>query len=60
MIDVMSLRQSYEKREIEEIRWISGGDNPADAMTKSSPNKSLETLISTNELTIRIEGWVQR
>ena len=56
----MSLRESYENREITDIRWINGADNPADAMTKASPNKALETLISTNKLTIRIEGWVQR
>ena len=60
MIDIMGLRESYERREIEEIRWINGEDNPADAMTKASPNKSLETLVSTNELTVRLEGWVQR
>ncbi|KAI0994651.1 hypothetical protein K3495_g13530, partial [Podosphaera aphanis] len=60
MVDIMYLRQSYERREISEIRWINGNDNPADAMTKSNPNRSLETLVSTNKLTIRIEGWVNR
>jgi hypothetical protein len=38
MIDIISLRQSYERRELFEIRWIYGQDNPADAMTKSSAN----------------------
>ncbi|KAF7572902.1 hypothetical protein PtrM4_078070 [Pyrenophora tritici-repentis] len=28
MIDIMALRQSYERREITEIRWINGEDNP--------------------------------
>ena len=60
IIDIISLRESYENREIGEIRWINGADNPADAMTKASPSKALETLISTNKLAIRIEGWVQR
>lgn len=60
MIDVMGLRQSYERHEIEDIHWINGADNPADAMTKANPNKALETLVSTNELTLRLEGWVQR
>ena len=60
MIDIMSLRQSYEYREIAEIRWINGNDNPADAMTKATPNGALESLISNNELTVRLEGWVQR
>ena len=60
MIDVMGLRQSYESREIDEIRWICGKDNPADAMTKVSPNHALENLISHNRTTIRVEGWVER
>ncbi|KAF1934948.1 hypothetical protein EJ02DRAFT_362601 [Clathrospora elynae] len=60
MIDIMALRQSYERREITEIRWINGEDNPADAFTKASPNRALERFIDSNELTVRIEGWVQR
>ncbi|KAF1939129.1 hypothetical protein EJ02DRAFT_457279, partial [Clathrospora elynae] len=60
MIDIMALRQSYERREITEICWINGDDNPADAFTKASPNRALERFIDSNELTVRIEGWVQR
>ncbi|KAJ6050709.1 uncharacterized protein N7446_010818 [Penicillium canescens] len=60
MIDIMALRQSYERREIMEIRWINGNDNPADAMTKADPNKALEKFISTNTLRVRVEGWVER
>jgi len=59
MIDIMALRQSYERREFE-IRWINGQDNPADSMTKSNPNKALETFIGTNSLNVRVEGWVKR
>ncbi|KAM4064694.1 cwf18 domain containing protein [Hirsutella rhossiliensis] len=32
-------------------------DNPADAMTKASPNRALERFIDTNSLTIRVEGY---
>lgn len=60
MIDVMALREAYERREISELRWIDGRDNPADAMTKATPNTALETLIDTNELRIRVEGYVDR
>ncbi|KAF7565969.1 hypothetical protein PtrM4_054030 [Pyrenophora tritici-repentis] len=60
MIDIMALRQSYERREITEIRWINGEDNPADAFTKASPNRALERFIDNNELTARVDGWVQR
>jgi len=60
MIDIMALRQAYEAREISEIRWIKGDDNPADAMTKATPNRALENLVSTNRVDVRLEGWVQR
>jgi hypothetical protein len=60
MIDIMALRQSYERRELYEIRWVNGLDNPADAMTKALPNKALETFVSTNQMRVRVEGWVKR
>ena len=52
IINIMALRQSYERREITEIRWINGDDNPADAFTKASPNRALERFIDSNELTV--------
>jgi len=55
MIDIMSLRQSYEKREIAEVRWIDGRDNPADAMTKGAPCGALK---GSNRLQVRVDGWV--
>jgi hypothetical protein len=60
MIDIMAIRQSYKRRELLEIRWINGLDNPADAMTKATPNKALETFVSTNQIRVRVEGWVRR
>jgi hypothetical protein len=41
MIDIIALRQSYERRELTEVRWINRQDNPADAITKATPNKML-------------------
>ena len=35
MIDIMALRQSYERQKVNKIRWICGKDNPADIMTKA-------------------------
>ncbi|EED20782.1 conserved hypothetical protein [Talaromyces stipitatus ATCC 10500] len=60
MIDLMALRQSYERHEIDEIRWIHGDDNPADAFTKSNPNKALRDFVGSNKVTIRVEGFVER
>ena len=41
MIDIIALRQSYERRELTEVRWINGQDNPADVITKATLNKML-------------------
>jgi len=41
MIDIIALRQSYERRELTEVRWINRQDNPADIMTKATLNKIL-------------------
>ena len=60
MIDIMALRKLYEAKKIDEIRQINGNDNPADAMTKDKPNKTLEIFVFTNEITVRIEGSVKR
>ncbi|TIC89434.1 hypothetical protein CH35J_012878 [Colletotrichum higginsianum] len=38
MIDIMALRQSYDRREPTEVGWIDGRDNPVDATTKCDPN----------------------
>jgi hypothetical protein len=60
IIDIMALRQSYERRELTEVRWIHGDDNITDAFTKDTPNKALERFVSNNETTIWVEGWVSR
>ena len=60
MINIMTLYQSYKQKEIAKVRWINKKDNPANAMTKSTPNKALERFLNDNQLTIWIEGWVQR
>ena len=59
IIDIIAIRQSYERRKLLEIRWINGHNNLANTMTKGNPTKALQTLINTNELRIRVEGWVQ-
>jgi hypothetical protein len=56
IIDIIALRQSYKRREIIEIRWINGNDNPADAITKADPNKALEKFVDTNTLRVRVKG----
>ena len=51
MIDIMAVRESYERRELAEICWIHGKDNPADSMTKHKPTTALQRLFETNKQT---------
>jgi hypothetical protein len=60
MIDIMCLRQSYERREITEVKWIDGDSNPADSMTKSKASTALKQLIDTNYLDLKVVEWVER
>ena len=60
MIDVMCLRQSYERREITEIKWIHGGNNPADSMTKVKASTALKKLIDSNKVNTETIEWVER
>lgn len=60
MIDVARLRQSYERREVSEVKWIAGDTNPADAMTKAKACDALARLIDSNFIELKEEGWVER
>jgi hypothetical protein len=61
MVDILSLRQAYERREIAEIKWIEGSNNPADAMTKGSKAcGALKALIDSNKLDMEAIKWVER
>ncbi len=60
MIDVMCLRQAYERREITEVKWIQGDTNPADSMTKTKPSNALKRLLDTNMLELEVVEWVER
>jgi len=37
MVNLICLHQAYKRREITEVKWISSGDNLADAITKAKP-----------------------
>jgi hypothetical protein len=60
MIDVMCLREAYERREITDVKWIKGEANPADAMTKGKPCMALQQLINSNHVDLQATGWVER
>ena len=60
MVDLIYIRQLYERREIIEIKWISGGTNLADAMTKSKLYQAFKDLVDTNKLKLQATEWVER
>jgi transposase InsO family protein len=60
MIDIMCLRQAYERRQIAEVRWIDGNTNPADSMTKKKPSTALKQLLDTNKVRLETKEWVER
>jgi len=48
IINIMCLRQAYERRQITKVKWINGDTNPADAIIKGKPYTALLRLINTN------------
>jgi hypothetical protein len=60
MIDVMSLRQSYERRKIIEMKWIHDINNLVDFMIKSKAFTTLKTLIDINTINMNISEWIER
>ncbi len=60
LIDLSMLRESYEKHEIAEVFWIPGGQNPADALTKTGACDALVKLIQTNKVDITPAAWIER
>jgi hypothetical protein len=62
MMNVMTLRQSYERREITEIKWISDDDNSADSMIKSESKafSALKKMIDINQIKLNSVKWVER
>ncbi|KHJ33633.1 hypothetical protein EV44_g3924 [Erysiphe necator] len=59
MVDILAIRQSYERREIADILWIKGNRNPADAMTKEKACNALQQMVDTNRLDLELDGWVE-
>ena len=60
IIDIICLRQLYERREIAKVKGIDGDSNPIDAMTKSKLLLALKRLINTNRIELKIVEWVER
>jgi hypothetical protein len=55
MINIITIRQAYEKKELFEICYINKQDNPIDIITKLLFNEILEKFIDMNKLIIYIQ-----
>lgn len=60
LIDLTMLRECYEYREITEVLWIPGDENPSDAMTKLRSCSALSHLMKHNTLNINPKSWIER
>jgi hypothetical protein len=56
IINIIAIRQTYEKKELFEICYINRQDNPIDIITKLLFNKTLEKFVNTNKLIICMQG----
>jgi hypothetical protein len=60
MMNVMILRQSYERREITEVKWISENHNSVDALIKLKASKTLKEVIDIHHIKLNIVEWIER
>lgn len=60
LIDLSMLRESYERREIADVFWIPGPQNPADGLTKKNPCTALVDLMETNKVHLTPKAWIDR
>lgn len=50
MIDIVALRQGYDRRYIKDIGWDRSGHNIADSLTKPGPCPSLDIFLQSGQL----------
>ena len=60
MIDVMNLKQSYERRKITKMKWMNEKNNLVDSMIKFRKSSALKTLIDINRISLTISEWMER
>lgn len=60
-IDVYSIRESLDNKELESLSWIPESDNPADSLTKFklSTESILWKIMKDNKIDISPTGWVK-
>lgn len=59
-LDLSTLCESYELRELSHVVWILSEQNSAIEMTKESPFPAFKNLPTTNRLDLKKKCWVER
>jgi hypothetical protein len=60
VIDLVVVREAYDRMEIAQLAFLRTNWNPADALTKVSRNTYLETIMSTGTIDHPVAQWVIR
>jgi hypothetical protein len=60
MIDLVVVREAYDRMEIAQLAFHRTNWNPADALTKVSRNTYLETILTTGTSDHPVAQWVIR
>jgi hypothetical protein len=60
MIDLVMVREAYDRMEIAQLAFLRTNWNPADALTKVSRNTYLETILTTGTIDHPVAQWVVR
>jgi hypothetical protein len=60
MIDLVVVREAYDRMEIAQLAFLRTNWNPADALTKVSRNTYLETILTTGTIDHPVAQWVVR
>lgn len=60
MINIITIRKTYEKQEIVEIKWINKESNSTNTITKSKPYQALKNLINNNTIKIKITEQIEK
>jgi hypothetical protein len=60
MIDVITFRQFYERREITKIIWIHDINNSVDSIIKIKSSTILKTMIDINKINLNTTEWIKR
>jgi hypothetical protein len=58
MIDLVVVREAYDRMEIALLAFLRTNWNPADPLIKISPNTFLETILTTGTIDHSVAQWV--